>query len=67
MRPLAGSEGAEEVSSADEVAWKTAVEAAPWLLGTSQPSTGVEPEKLYERLNRFKDLIAEDIERGGDE
>jgi hypothetical protein len=53
--------------SADEVAWHTAVEAAPWLLGSSAPEGAVEPEDLYGRLKEFKDLVAEDIERGGEE
>ena len=52
---------------ADEVAWKTAVDAAPWLLGESPPQEGVEPEELFEKLQPFKELVAEDIERGGDE
>jgi hypothetical protein len=53
--------------SADEVAWNTAVEAAPWLLGSSEPEGAVEPKDLYGRLKPFKDLVAEDIERGGEE
>ena len=59
-----GSEGAHE---ADEVAWKTAVDAAPWLLGESPPAEGVGPDELFEKLQPFKELVAEDIERGGDE
>jgi hypothetical protein len=50
---------------ADEVAWKTAVDAAPWLLGESPPKEGVEPEELFEKLQPFKELVAEDIESGG--
>jgi hypothetical protein len=52
-----------EVSHADEVAWSTAVEAAPLLVGDER---GVEPTELYEKLKPFKDLVADDIERGGD-
>ena len=52
---------------ADEVAWKTAVDAAPWLLGGTPPKEGVEPEELFERLQPFKELVAEDIEQGGEE
>ena len=45
----------------DEVAWNTAVEAAPWLVGEREPKDAVEPEELYERLEPFKRLVAEDI------
>jgi hypothetical protein len=51
---------------ADEVAWKTAVDAAPWLLGEKPPKEGVEPDELFERLQPFKELVADDIESGGD-
>lgn len=58
-------EGADH--EADEVAWKTAIDAAPWLLGGTPPKEGVEPEELFERLQPFKELVAEDIEQGGEE
>ena len=44
----------------EEVAWKTAVDAAPWLLG-GEPEEAVPPEELFERLQPFKELVAEDI------
>jgi hypothetical protein len=50
---------------ADEVAWKTAVDAAPWLLGGA-PEEAVPPDELFERLQPFKERVAEDI-RAGDE
>ncbi|TML86093.1 MAG: hypothetical protein E6G08_12460 [Actinobacteria bacterium] len=53
------------VDEADEVAWKTAVEAAPWLLG-SEPEQAIPPEELFEKLQPFKELVADDI-REGDE
>jgi hypothetical protein len=56
-----------EVPDADEVAWSTAVEAAPWLVGTSDPKEAVDPEELYERLEPFKRRVAEDIREGDDE
>jgi hypothetical protein len=56
---------AEPGHEADEVAWKTAVDAAPWLLGESPPKEGVDPEELFEKLQPFKELVAEDIESGG--
>jgi hypothetical protein len=51
---------------ADEVAWNTAVEAAPWLLGTNEPGEEIPPDELYEKLEPFKRRVAEDI-REGDE
>ena len=50
---------------ADEVAWGTAVEAAPWLLGTSEPEQEVEPDELYDKLEPFKQRVADDIREGG--
>ena len=52
--------GDDEDHAVDEVAWKTAVDAAPWLLG-KQPAKAVGPEELFERLQPFKELVAEDI------
>ena len=52
-----------EDAAAAEVAWGTAVEAAPWLLGSQEPNEAVEAEELYETLKPFKDLVAEDIEK----
>jgi hypothetical protein len=48
----------------EEVAWKTAVDAAPWLLG-GEPEEAVPPEELFERLQPFKERVADDI-RGED-
>ena len=50
----------------DEVAWSTAVEAAPWVLGSREPQEEVPPEELFEKLEPFKRLVAEDIREGGD-
>jgi hypothetical protein len=44
----------------EEVAWKTAIEAAPWLLGDA-PEGGVDAEEAFEKLRPFKELVAEDI------
>ena len=54
-------------SDADEVAWNTAVEAAPWLVGTSEPEQAVDPDELYERLEPFKQRVSEDIRRHGED
>ena len=51
----------------DEAAWSTAVEAAPWVLGSSEPDREVPPDELYEKLEPFKRLVAEDIRKGGDD
>jgi hypothetical protein len=45
----------------DEVAWNATIEAAPWLLGTSAPKAPVPPDELFEKLQPFKELVAEDI------
>jgi hypothetical protein len=55
-------------TDADEAAWRTAVEAAPWLVGESEPHEEVPPEELYEKLKPFKEQVAEDIkESEGDD
>ena len=51
----------------DESAWNTAIEAAPWVLGTNEPDREVPPEELFEKLEPFKRLVAEDIRQGGEE
>jgi hypothetical protein len=45
----------------EEAAWRTAVDAAPWLVGESDPDAKVSPNELYETLKPFKDQVAEDI------
>ena len=50
----------------DEAAWSTAVEAAPWVLGSREPDREVPPEELFEKLEPFKRLVAEDIRHGGE-
>jgi hypothetical protein len=60
VEPL--QESGDDVASeaVEEVAWKTAVDAAPWLLG-GEPEEPVPPEELFERLQPFKERVAEDI------
>ena len=60
-------EGDAERRSPDEAAWDAAVEAAPWLLGTSEPKKAVPPDKLFEKLKPFQERVAEDIRDGEDE
>jgi hypothetical protein len=49
-------------SDVDEVAWKTAVEAAPLLVSDEEK---LAPEELFELLKPFKDRVAEDIREDG--
>lgn len=53
-------EPGEEAEHVDEVAWRTAVEAAPWLLGDAPPG-GVDADAAFEKLQPFKQRVAEDI------
>jgi hypothetical protein len=48
----------------DEAAWRTAVDAAPWLIG--QPGETVPPEELYGKLKPFEEKVAQDIEQAKD-
>ena len=64
--PEAGAAGPEGGTDPDEVAWSTAVEAAPWVLGSNEPDREVPPEELFEKLEPFKRLVAEDIRHGGE-
>jgi hypothetical protein len=57
--------GGDAGTDPDEVAWNTAVEAAPWMLGSNEPQREVAPEELYDKLEPFKRLVAEDIRQGG--
>lgn len=50
-------------SDADEVAWRTTVEAAPYLLGGDAVEREIPPEELFEKLQPFKELVADDIEK----
>jgi hypothetical protein len=53
--------GPTSATDPDEAAWRTAVDAAPWLVGESDPHAKSSPEELYETLKPFKDKVAEDI------
>ncbi len=68
VEPLPDADaGADTGTDAQEAAWRTAVDAAPWLVGDSDPHAKTGPEELYETLKPFKDKVAQDIERtGGD-
>jgi hypothetical protein len=66
IQPAAESGGEGGGAEADEVAWSTAVEAAPWLVGSNEPDEEIPADELYEKLEPFKRRVAEDI-REGDE
>jgi hypothetical protein len=53
-------------ATVEEVAWKTAVDAAPWLLGR-EPDEAVSPDELFERLEPFKHRVADDIRDSNEE
>jgi hypothetical protein len=59
--------GAGPDTDPEEAAWRTAVDAAPWLVGESDPHAKTSPEELYETLKPFKDRVAEDIKQGDEE
>jgi hypothetical protein len=52
-------------SDPEEAAWRTAVDAAPWLVGESDPHEAVPPDELYDKLKPFKERVAEDIRDDG--
>jgi hypothetical protein len=62
-RPEGDERGLAPGKNPDEVGWDTAVEAAPWLLGGQERQQAVPPERLYQKLRRFKDLVAGDLRR----
>src|SRR3954447_7528432 len=60
-------DGGPDHSSADAVAWETALEATPWLVGSAEPQRPVDPQELYSRLRPFKEMVADDIRQGDEE
>jgi hypothetical protein len=53
--------GDGEERDAEEAAWQTAVEAAPWLIGESEPDGAVDADELFDRLKPFQERVADDI------
>jgi hypothetical protein len=53
-------------SDPEEAAWRTAVDAAPYLLGGKARDREIAPEEAFEKLKPFKDLVSEDISSGSD-
>src|SRR3954452_4643258 len=62
IEPLsaAGASGDDE-QDAEEAAWQTAVEAAPWLIGKREPEEQVDPDELFDKLKPFQERVASDI------
>ena len=60
-------DAAGEHEPADEVAWKTAIEAAPYLLPGDAVEREVPADELFAKLQPFKELVAEDIERADED
>jgi hypothetical protein len=58
---VAGGDAADTDTDPEEAAWRTAVEATPWLVGSGEPEREVPPEELFERLKPFKDRVVDDI------
>jgi hypothetical protein len=57
----AGTAGPDDDTDAEEAAWRTATDAAPWLIGSSEPDKAIPPEEVFEKLKPFEELVAEDI------
>lgn len=62
----APAEPAADETEPEEAAWRTAVDAAPWLVGESEPHEAVPPDELFDRLKPFKEKVAEDIREDDD-
>ena len=56
-----GPAGDPDDTDPEEAAWRTAVEAAPWLVGQADRRAKTAPGELYETLKPFKDKVAQDI------
>ena len=54
-------EDAEAEERTNEIAWRTAIEAAPYILGGDAVEREVPPEEFFEKVKPLKDLVAEDI------
>src|SRR3954454_24417077 len=60
IEPLPGGGGngsAGEDTDPEEAGWRTAVEAAPWLVGSDDADKEVEPKEMFEKLKPFKDRV----------
>jgi len=70
VETLDGDEGddgatADDGRQVEEVAWRTAIDAAPYLVGEREAE--LPPEELFDKLQPFKELVADDIRDGDDD
>ena len=65
VEPLGDTAAPADPAAAEEVAWKTAIDAAPYLLSSDAVEREVPPEELFEKLQPFKEMVADDIEGDG--
>ena len=65
IEPLGGAGDSGDDTDPEEAGWRTAVDAAPWLVGDSDQSDEVPPDEMFEKLKPFKDRVAEDIREDG--
>lgn len=61
VEPLEGGADAEADERTNEIAWRTAIEAAPYILGGDAVEREVPPEEFFEKVKPLKDLVADDI------
>jgi hypothetical protein len=61
IEPLPDGGRGEDDTDPEEAGWRTAVDAAPWLVGDSDQAGEVQPDEMFEKLKPFKDRVAEDI------
>jgi hypothetical protein len=52
---------ADDEERTNEVAWRTAIEAAPYILGGEEAKREVSPEEFFDKVKPLKDLVADDI------
>jgi hypothetical protein len=57
----------DDGQDAEEAAWQTAVEAAPWLIGKREPEEQADPDELFDKLKPFQERVASDIRDGEDD
>lgn len=67
IEPVSDAPEAGDDTDPEEAAWRTAGDAAPWLLGESDPHQKTSPDKLYKTLRPFKEKVAGDIKQSDDE
>src|ERR671931_2101349 len=68
VEPAPAPAPAQGDSDPEEAAWRTAVEAAPYLLRDAEARKGEgPPDEAFEKLKPFKDLVSEDIRSGPSE